>query len=158
MGASEYRRPRAARRDLPAVRRPPNVVTRTRNPVLRGFHILASLLGWVLFAYFWYGTFARPLDRRTLPTFALLGLVLIGIIIVNALWVSFNKGIYRSRGQRTQVPMVGFEGVNDYLGRILEGADWPQLRREAWIRIAIEGNTKSYHAVSGPADSGRPAL
>lgn len=139
---------------------PPQVMTHTRNPVRRFFHILISLLGWALFAWFWYTVFALPLDRRAYPTFLILLVFLAGIILVNALWVNFNRGIYRTRGRRTRVREVEFAGVADQLGRTLEGADWDRLRGEAWVRVdldAIQG-VKRYTGVSlargGHGDSG----
>ena len=132
----------------------PGVVSRTRNPVRRAFHLVASLLGWVAFGYGWFFIFWRPLDRSAISTFELLLLVLLGIITVNALWVSFNQEMYRQRPLRTRLRTVTVAGTTDRLGRPLVGADWPRLRLTGWITVRVD-STRRYK-IYQPGAGGTP--
>jgi hypothetical protein len=128
------------------VRDLPQIVSRTRNPVRKAFHLGASLVGWLAFALGWWRVFLRPLDRWAIPTFELLLLVLLGIVAVNSLWVSYNQGIFRNRPPRTRIRQIDFVGEADRLGRTLVGADWPRLRRGRRISVHLDraAGTKTY--------------
>lgn len=133
----------------PAQRPLPDIVTRTRNPIQRAFHALVSLGGWILFAWFWWTIFARPMDRSALYTFGLLLLALVAIVGIHLLWVRFNLDFYRTRGQRTRVHEVEFLATEDRLGRRLSGGDWDVLRSASSIELSLDpqSETKTYRVV-----------
>lgn len=127
----------------PDANRPlPEVVSRTRNPVQRAFHALLSIAGWILFGWFWWTVFARPIDRTALYTFGLLLVALVAIVVIHLIWVRFNLDLYRTRGQRTQVRQVAFTATADCLGRTFEGADWDRLRRAGSIEVTVDPDRK----------------
>ena len=135
----------------------PEVVSRTRNPVQRAFHAILSIAGWILFGWFWWTVFARPIDRTALYTFGLLLVALVAIVVIHLIWVRFNLDLYRTRGQRTQVRQVAFTATADCLGRTFEGADWDRLRRAASIEVTVdpERQTKRY-SLPGDPSGGEP--
>ncbi len=140
----------------PAQRPLPDIVSRTRNPVQRTFHSLVSLGGWILFVWFWWTVFARPMDRSALYTFGFLLLALVAIVGIHLLWVRFNVDLYRTRGQRTQVREVEFVATEDRLGRRLIGGEWDALRAASLIELSFDPKTetKTYRVVDPTATIG----
>ncbi len=136
---------------------PARVVTHTRNPAQRIFHALVSIVAWILFGYFWYVIFVRSLDRQAVTAVLLILVVLAGIILVNFLWVHFNRGLYRRFTRRTQVRGAVMTPNADKLGRPLLGADWTSLKTAAHLLVDLDGPTKVYRRhishKAMPADS-----
>lgn len=126
----------------------PSIVTGTRDPLRRGFHALLALAGWVVFLYLWWTVFARGLGREGWLALLSVGILFLGIVAMNALWIRFNEGIARSRTPRTRVREVEVRIEQDKLGRMLQ-ADWPRVRdaRSIWIEIEPESNRKVYRTV-----------
>jgi hypothetical protein len=142
----------------PTSQRYPDVVTRTKNPIRRTYHAVLIVLGWALFAFAWYHIFFRQTARDAVLTFLLLGAVFAGVVIVNFLWVAVNVGIYRSRGNRTQVRVVPFTARTDVLGRKLEHPGWDELKRASVVTVRIDAarGAKIYEvAAPGPAAPSR---
>lgn len=123
---------------------PARTVTHTRNPAQRLFHTAVSLLGWLLFGYFWYRIFVRSLDQQALITILLILVVFGGIILVNFLWVHFNRSLYRRLGRRKQIRGAVMTPTADKLGRRLQGADWPSLMAARHVMVDLEGQHKVY--------------
>jgi hypothetical protein len=145
----------------PTARSYPEVVTRTRNPVRRAFHLLLVIVGWILFGAFWYFIFARGTGRGAVRTFAILFVTMVGIIVINYLWVGFNLGIHRIRGQRTQARIVPFRVRRDALGRELIGPGWDAVQRGRIVDVVIDekNRTKRFVVEEGTsaADGGEGA-
>ncbi len=131
---------------------PGRVVTHTRNPAQRVFHVLVSVLAWVLFGFFWYTIFVRGMDRQAATAVLLILVVLAGIILVNSLWVYFNRSLYRKLGPRVQVREVVMSPTADKLGRPLLGAEWESLKTSCQILVDLDGPSKVYrsHTPHGP--------
>lgn len=126
----------------------PVVVTTTRDPLRRGFHALLALGGWVVFLYLWWTVFARGLSREGWLALLSVVVLLLGIVLLNTLWIRFNEGIARRRTPRAQVREVTLRIESDTLGRELV-ADWSRVReaRSIWIEIEPETNRKVYRTV-----------
>jgi hypothetical protein len=133
-------------------------ITRTANPARRVFHWIISLLGWTGFAWFLYNVFIRPIDKEAVPTFILLGLLSICIMLLNLSWIRFNLRLHRTMPRRTRARELEYKARTDVLGRPLLDAQWDKLRVASCIQIELTARdgAKRYSIVE-PGTSGKDA-
>ncbi|MCA9729964.1 MAG: hypothetical protein KC729_19930, partial [Candidatus Eisenbacteria bacterium] len=126
----------------------PSVVTRTRDPLRRGFHALLALGGWAIFLYLWWTIFVRGFGPESWIVLAAIAILIGAIALLNLLWVRYNEGLARMRTPRTHVRVVATECSTDSLGRNIE-ADWSDLRRarSIWIEVDPDTHRKVYRTV-----------
>jgi hypothetical protein len=130
----------------PTARSYPEVVTGTRNPVRRVFHILLIVIGWILFVLFWYYIFFKGTGEGASQTFVILLITMLGIIAINWLWVAFNLSLYKLRGSRTAVRHVPFTATRDVLGRTLVTPGWSAVQEARIVDVTLDtkGEVKRY--------------
>lgn len=134
-------------------------ITRTGNPARRVFHALVSIAGWIAFGWFLYHVFLQPIDEETIPTFLMLLLFSVVIVVMNMVWVWYNLRLYRLRGRRTRVRRCEFTATKDVLGRSLVGFEPAVVRAQAYLLVALaeDGRVKRYVCEDVPRDDS-PAL
>jgi hypothetical protein len=140
----------------PTARHYPEVVTATRNPVRRVFHSLLIAAGWLVFVLFWYYIFFKGTGQGASQTFVILLITMIGIIVINWLWVAFNLSLYKLRGSRTTVRTVPFTATRDVLGRTLVTPGWAAVQEARIIDVTVDekAETKRYATDPGASDAG----
>lgn len=130
----------------------PSASPRHRVSVLRGLlHALGVIVGWLLFALFWWLVLARPWESRDLWLLIVGSLVLLPII--TAIWVVHNVALFRRRGPRRSVPAVDPVFDRDSLNRPLV-ADWALLRATQEVTIAFDGAAKRYSITAAAGVTG----
>ncbi len=137
----------------PTARHYPEVVTATRNPVRRAFHLLLIIVGWIVFVLFWYYIFFRGTGEGASQTFVLLLITMLGIIVINWLWVGFNLSLYRVRGARTTVREVPFTATRDALGRKLVTPGWSAVQESRIVDVFVNERTATKRFVTDSVPS-----
>jgi len=129
-------------------------ITRTANPVRQAFHGLICVLGWVAFVWYLYAVLLRPLERDAVFTFLLLVVYGACIAVINEMWIRFNSRLSKRLARRQQPRLLEFTATVDKIGRRLEGADWPQLRKASriWIQTDEPTQAKRYRSESPDRD------
>lgn len=117
-----------------------------RRLTLRGtFHALIAILSWGLFVYWWNSVL--PQVDSTEPSIALLfiGVTVLVTVLVTALWVRYNIGIFRRKGPRRRLTRVTEKTGTDYLGRTIERPLGPEsLKTARLVVVSVEGESKKY--------------
>jgi hypothetical protein len=130
-------------------------VPRRRVSVPRGLvHALGVIIGWLVFALFWWLVLARPWESRDLWLLIVGSLVLLPII--TAIWVVHNVALFRRRGPRRSVPAVDPQFERDSLDRPLI-ADWSLVRTAQQVTIAHDGAAKRYSVTAQRIPAAVPA-
>lgn len=134
---------------------PVEKISRTANPVRQVFHALICALGWVVFGWYLYAVLLRPLEPDAVFTFLLLLLYAAGIALINFIWIRYNIDLSTKLTRRRESLRVEFTARTDKLGRGLEGADWPALRKagRVWISTDEALWVKRYHASPPEVDA-----
>jgi hypothetical protein len=115
--------------------------TRTRQSresmIRNGLHILLGVLLWVVFGYYWYIVFQRPITPHT--RFALIAVcsIVAAITLFIVYWVLHNRRIAR-RNQRRARRLRGAAAESvDFLGRKIVSPGAAALARARYIEIGV---------------------
>jgi hypothetical protein len=106
-------------------------------------HVIAIIVGWCLFFWFWWRVAGQPWDSRDLRLLVIAAAV--GFPLVTGAWILHNRGIYKRRGPRRAIPPGPMLYEADFNGRQVD-SDWAALRAERQIEIALDGSVKRYRA------------
>ncbi len=106
-------------------------------------HILLGILLWVVFAYYWYLVFQRPVSEHTKFALIVVGAMVLGVYLFLTGWIFHNKGIYRRKGPRKQRLTGVKRSASDFLGRQLVVADDELLKSARYIEVHIDDDTTS---------------
>lgn len=131
----------------------PDTAPAKREPVQadaprRALHAVIALAGWGVFGYWWWLVFRRVNATEVRYTIWFLGVALVVIVLVTALWALHNKMLFRRLGPRTKLREVQEDFSRDTVGRPV---DMPAVPEECLtadvIVIRIDGQTKVYQPV-----------
>ena len=101
-------------------------------------HIIASILMWCLFGYYWYIVARGQITSASLEALGVLGVIILAGLIITIWWVSHNKKLAQ-RNRRTTPPATVPETFDfDHLGRPLVRPDVALLQTAQIIDIEIE--------------------
>ncbi len=116
----------------------------------QALHVLLAVAGWALFFY-WWSIVLRDVDPRQVRfTVLFVGIALVVVVSVTAVWVLHNLSIFRRRGARTHLRSVVEDVSEDTLGRPLQfDADRDALRAAPTVRVVLDGGRKVYRASRG---------
>jgi hypothetical protein len=124
------------------------------EPPRRAFHAVIAVAGWVVFVYWWWLVFRRVNATEVRYTLWFIGIALVVVVLVTALWALHNKMLFRRLGPRTKLREVHEDFSRDTVGRTV---DMPAVPEECLtadvIVVRIEGDTKFYQPVES---TGRP--
>ncbi|MDO9556569.1 MAG: hypothetical protein Q7J82_03165 [Coriobacteriia bacterium] len=107
---------------------------------------LLAIVSWVIFALLWAWVFWEGPAVDELLTVGYILLVSFGIVVLMAIWVRYNVGIYRRKGARKTVPVATYDYSTDRLGKTVR-LDIDVLRNERMISVTIENGEKCYVAM-----------
>jgi len=134
----------------PQVTPPPDPRTEA-GPVRRALHLTVAGVGWVVFAWWWWLVIRRTSGAEVAFTMTFLALSLVVVVVVTALWVVHNVGIFRRKGARRTVRERISDPLHDTLGRDLKmRVGREALHESPVVRITLDGERKTYQA----ADAG----
>ena len=106
-------------------------------------------MGWALFAWWWWLVIQRTSGDEVAFTMAFLALSLVVVVVVTALWVVHNVGIFRRKGPRRTVRERVVDPLHDTLGRDLTmRAGREALHESPVVRITLDGERKIYQAAN----------
>ncbi|MBN2841347.1 MAG: hypothetical protein JXP37_10370 [Coriobacteriia bacterium] len=119
--------------------------------------IVTAIIGWMVFGWLWWQAIVLGPSDIQLRGTVLVAIIDLVVVMVTALWILWNKDIYRRKGPRRSVPVVGFAYEQDALGTPVEirgvtgGAD-----RSIVVDIHDEdsGRVKVFRAVERPRAEG----
>lgn len=116
-------------------------------------HLIASVLMWALFSWYWYLVMQRQVGPSSLRAVGLLLLVSLAGFALTLLWVAHNKRV-AARNRRRGAPPAGPEPTeSDHLGRPLAGPSPEILRAAKVVVVAIDGQgRKVLRAAEGVRD------
>ncbi len=115
------------------------------GPARRAFHTLIAIVGWALFVYWWWIVFHRVSRHEIRFTLLFIVLSLTVIVVVTAVWVLHNLGIYRRRGPRTRVREVDPDFSRDGIGRDVTFIGVGEAHRSApVVYVRFVGRSKIY--------------
>jgi len=114
------------------------------NSVQRVAHALVAVLGWIVFARFWWIVFYRTPPEAAVQGVLVLGLLLLIAIAITLAWVRHNIRLFRNRTRRRTPPMVRPDFSRDVLGRNVEGPAWEDVRLAPEVEIDVVDSVKTY--------------
>lgn len=102
-----------------------------------GFHIFLGILLWVVFGYYWYIVFQRPISPHT--RFALIAVtsIVAAITLFIVYWVFHNRRIARKNERRGRRLRGAGAGAVDFLGRAIVSPGDAELARARYIEVGV---------------------
>lgn len=111
-------------------------------------HLVASILMWLLFGWYWYLVVERQINMASFRAVGLLVAISAGGLLVTLAWVAHNKRL-ASRNRRQAAPPPASEvRTTDALGRPLAGADPATLRHARVITVRVDEQGRKVLAVA----------
>jgi hypothetical protein len=105
--------------------------------VRNAIHVVASLVVWCLFGYYWYLVSKTQINRSSLEALVILSAIVVVGLVLTLLWVAHNRKLAR-RNRRTTPPSTVPETFDfDYLGRTLDRPEVGQLKTAQIIDIEV---------------------
>jgi hypothetical protein len=105
--------------------------------VRNAIHVVASLVVWCLFGYYWYLVSKTQINRSSLEALVILSAIVVVGLVLTLLWVAHNRKLAR-RNRRTTPPSTVPETFDfDYLGRPLDRPQVGQLKAAQIIDIEV---------------------
>ncbi len=127
------------------------------GPARRAFHTLVAAGGWVLFVYWWWLVFSRVSDVEIRYTLRFVGIALVVIVLVTALWAFHNVRLFRNKRARTHVRTVREDFSHDTVGRPVGMPAVPdECLTASVIVVRIEDGTKVYRPTVIRSVAARP--
>jgi len=129
------------------------------GPIRRTFHALIAFAGWVLFVYWWWIVARRVSADEVRFTALFIGIALVAIVGLTAIWALHNVRIFKVRGPRRSLRPVDDDLSHDSVGREVLLPTLPEECRTApVVAVRIRDGFKVYSAGAGaPAGGGKPA-
>ena len=131
------------------------------SPARRVVHLVIAGAGWALYLYWWWLVLQRVSMDHVRFTGIFLGVTLIVVVGVTALWSAHNLAIHRRRGDRKVVRTAHEVYERDRIGRrIAFKGTREELRSDPVIQIRLEHEGKTYRPSSTLArsDNVRPLV
>jgi len=128
-------------------------------------HVLASIVLWLLFGYYWAIVLRREISESTVRAVGTLaGLVVVGLALTG-LWIRHNLRLARKFADRRRTPAGTAHPAlrHDTLGRPITAPDLAVLRGARAVEITADADGKTYRVVAqgpgagdGPGPEARP--
>ncbi len=112
------------------------------------FHLVASILMWILFGWYWYLVMQRQVSAGSLRAVGLLLLVsLLGLLGTMA-WVAHNKRLAARNRRRGSPPPVSEALTTDHIGRPLAGTDAVALKSAKVVVVSVDAEGRKVLAAA----------
>ncbi len=116
-------------------------------------HLAASILMWILFAWYWYLVMQRQISAGSLRAVGLLLLISLAGLLGTLAWVAHNKRLASRNRRQGAPPPVSEVRESDHLGRPLAGADAASLRAAKVVTVSVDDQgRKVLAAAQGVSD------
>lgn len=115
--------------------------------------MIASILMWILFGWYWYLVMQRQVSPSSLRAVGLLMAISLVGLLVTVWWVGHNKRL-AARNRRQGAPPARPEAREaDHLGRPLAGTPAADLRNARVVTVSLDdGGRKVLAAAKGVRD------
>ena len=118
----------------------------TRRPTWAGraLTLLAAILGWILFFYWWRRVALQSTETSATVAVVVLALIAVSILCFTILWIQHNLRLAQrgKRGFSTRYLRPSFE--RDSLDRPLVFADPALARDGTWFVVHVDAKEKHY--------------
>jgi hypothetical protein len=102
-----------------------------------GFHIVLGILLWVVFGYYWYIVFQRPITPHTRLALIIVSAIVVSISLFLVCWIFHNRRIARRHLRRRTRTEVTKTPELDFLGRKFINIDDRQLKRAPYVEVHV---------------------
>jgi hypothetical protein len=112
------------------------------------FHLVASILMWILFGWYWYLVMQRQVSGTSLRAVGLLLIVsLLGLLGTMA-WVAHNKRLAARNRRRGSPPVVSELLTTDHIGRPLAGTEAAFLKDAKVVVVSVDAQGRKVLAAA----------
>lgn len=115
----------------------------------QALHVIASILMWILFSWYWYLVMQRQVSPTSLRAVGLLLLISAAGLVVTLWWVAHNKRLAARNRRQGSPPSVSEDVTVDHLGRPLAGAAVASLRGAKVVTISVDEQGSKVLAAAG---------
>ncbi len=116
-------------------------------------HLVASILMWVLFSWYWYLVMQRQVTLASLRSVGLLLVISAAGLVLTIGWVAHNKRLAARNRRRGGRPAVSETMATDHLGRPLAGTAAADLLTAKVVTVRIdEQGRKVFTTAQGVRD------
>ncbi len=116
------------------------------------FHVIVSVLLWVVFVYYWMIVIRRPMNPDTKMALICLAVLIVLSAAYLFWWIYYNIRLHKKVGERrVQRRDVG-EPTHDYLGRELLMENRDALSKANYVRVIIRDRITSKKKLFWPDD------
>lgn len=116
------------------------------------FHVIVSVLLWVVFVYYWMIVVRRPMNPDTKMALICLAVLIALSAAYLFWWVYYNIRLHRKVGERRVHRRDAPEPTHDYLGRELLMENREALGKANYIRVIIRDRITSRKKLFWPDD------
>ena len=111
-------------------------------------HGVLTVLGWILFAYFWRIVTMVGLSAGARTALAAMGIFLVMVLVLTTWWIAHNLRIARRNRRRRAREPVEKLYLFDACGLRVEMPDHALMKSASVIEIAIDDSRKTYRAMA----------
>lgn len=121
-------------------------------------HIIAGVIAWALFGYYWSLVAQRRITDNTIQALVILSICVASIWLLTSLWVQHNRRRFANREDRRQRRSVPDQlPETDAIGQRIEvGGSGEPLSFASWVVIDVdaESGTKTFRTRTVPDEGG----
>lgn len=111
-----------------------------------GVHIFLGILLWIVFGYYWYIVFQRPITPHTQLALIAVSAIVGVITLFLVYWIFHNRRIAKRYGRRRRRSLTVDAPTRDFLGRELMTPPEAELIGARYVEV---------HVVDMTADDGK---
>jgi hypothetical protein len=102
-----------------------------------GVHIFLGILLWIVFGYYWYIVFQRPITPHTRLALIAVGIIVCVLTLFLVYWIFHNRRIARRFPRRKRRAPASEQPTIDFLGRemMIPGGD--ELVTAGYIEVRV---------------------
>ena len=102
-----------------------------------GVHIVLGILLWIVFGYYWYIVFQRPITPHTRMALIIVSVIVAVVTLFLVFWIFHNRRIARKHPRRRQRPPETAAPTTDFLGRQLMTPIQSELTAARYIEVHV---------------------
>ena len=102
-----------------------------------GVHIFLGILLWIVFGYYWYIVFQRPITPHTRLALIIVSVIVAVVTLFLVFWIFHNRRIARRYPRRRKRAPESDAPTSDFLGRQLITPVQSELTAARYIEIHV---------------------
>jgi hypothetical protein len=110
-------------------------------------HVIASVLLWVVFGYYWYVVLGRDIGGSTVQAIQALALIVVAGLLGTLVWVRHNLRIARRNRRRGLPPTPQERLERDVLEREIVAPDLEVLRTARLVHVRLDAEGRKVFAL-----------